>query len=129
MDFNFLPSIRAQFAMNRHDPANASISWSGPRHTNCQIIGGVFLVQFTYAAKPFCGFCARRVEYRKLKQYRVVIQSESSSTWWRLHVGSDEQAVRELHSAWIDAVNSGDLVGLLSSMAADVIFLGPGETP
>jgi uncharacterized protein (TIGR02246 family) len=44
-------------------------------------------------------------------------------------MGSDEQAIRELHLAWIDAVNSGDLAGLLRSMADDVMFLGPGETP
>jgi uncharacterized protein (TIGR02246 family) len=44
-------------------------------------------------------------------------------------MGSDERAIRELHSTWIDAVNAGDLVGLLSSMADDVIFLGPGEAP
>jgi uncharacterized protein (TIGR02246 family) len=30
---------------------------------------------------------------------------------------------------WIDAVNAGDLVRLLSLMADDVLFLGPGETP
>lgn len=44
-------------------------------------------------------------------------------------MGTDEQAIRELHLSWIDAVNTGDLVGLLSSMADEVIFLGPGETP
>ena len=44
-------------------------------------------------------------------------------------MGSDERAIRELHLTWIDAVNTGDLVGLLSSMADDVMFLGPGETP
>lgn len=42
---------------------------------------------------------------------------------------SDERAIRELHLTWIDAVNTGDLVGLLSSMADDVMLLGPGETP
>jgi uncharacterized protein (TIGR02246 family) len=41
----------------------------------------------------------------------------------------DERAIRELHLTWIDAVNTGDLVRLLSSMADDVMFLGPGETP
>ena len=44
-------------------------------------------------------------------------------------MGSDERAIRALHSTWIDAVNAGDLVRLLSSMANDVMFLGPGETP
>ena len=42
---------------------------------------------------------------------------------------SEEQAIRELHLTWIDAVNAGDLARLLSSMADDVLFLGPGETP
>ena|SRR5947209_6714217 len=44
-------------------------------------------------------------------------------------MGSDERAIRELHLTWIDAVNTGDLVLLLNSMAEDVMFLGPGETP
>src|SRR5580765_7717932 len=41
----------------------------------------------------------------------------------------DEQAIRELHSTWIDAVNAGDLVRLLSLMADDVVFLNPGRAP
>src|SRR5215212_9784400 len=41
----------------------------------------------------------------------------------------DEQAVRELHSIWIDAVNAGDLDRLLSLMADDVVFLNPGQAP
>jgi uncharacterized protein (TIGR02246 family) len=44
-------------------------------------------------------------------------------------LGPDERAIRELHLTWIDAVNAGDLVGLLGSMADDVLFLRPGETP
>jgi uncharacterized protein (TIGR02246 family) len=44
-------------------------------------------------------------------------------------MGTDERAIRELHFTWIDAVNKGDLVGLLNSMSDDVVFLGPGETP
>jgi uncharacterized protein (TIGR02246 family) len=44
-------------------------------------------------------------------------------------MASDERAIRQLHLTWIDAVNTGDLVGLLRSMADDVMFLGPGETP
>jgi uncharacterized protein (TIGR02246 family) len=39
----------------------------------------------------------------------------------------DEQAIRELHSTWIDAINSGDLARLLTLMADDVVFLNPGE--
>ena len=42
---------------------------------------------------------------------------------------SDEQAIRELHSTWIDAVNAGDLAGLLAMMADDVVFLNPGHAP
>ncbi len=44
-------------------------------------------------------------------------------------MGSDEQAIRELHEAWIAAVNAGDLVGLLRMMADDVVFLAPGQAP
>jgi uncharacterized protein (TIGR02246 family) len=41
----------------------------------------------------------------------------------------DEQAIRELHSTWIDAVNAGDLVRLLSLMTDDCHFLNPGRAP
>ncbi len=44
-------------------------------------------------------------------------------------MGSDEQEVRELHSTWIGAVNAGDLARLLTLMADDVVFLGPGQAP
>lgn len=44
-------------------------------------------------------------------------------------MGPDEQAIREVHMTWINAVNTGDLACLLKLMADDVIFLGPGETP
>ena len=44
-------------------------------------------------------------------------------------MGSDERAIRELHSTWIDAVNAGDLVRLLTLMADDVVFLNPGQAP
>jgi uncharacterized protein (TIGR02246 family) len=44
-------------------------------------------------------------------------------------MGSDEQAIRELHSTWIGAVNAGDLVRLLTLMADDVVFLNPGQAP
>jgi uncharacterized protein (TIGR02246 family) len=40
---------------------------------------------------------------------------------------SDEQTIREVHSTWIDAVNSGDLARLLVMMTADAVFLIPGE--
>ena len=44
-------------------------------------------------------------------------------------MGPDERAIREIHSIWIDAVNAGDLVCLLSWMADDVVFLNPGRAP
>ena len=42
---------------------------------------------------------------------------------------SDERAIREVHTTWVDAVNAGDLVGLLALMADDVVFLNPGRAP
>jgi len=42
---------------------------------------------------------------------------------------SDERAIRAVHTIWIDAVNAGDLVSLLSMMADDVVFLIPGRGP
>jgi uncharacterized protein (TIGR02246 family) len=44
-------------------------------------------------------------------------------------MGSDEQAIREVHATWIDAVNAGDLARLLGLMADDVVFLNPGRAP
>ena len=44
-------------------------------------------------------------------------------------MGPDERAIREVHTAWIDAVNAGDLARLLSLMADDVVFLNPGQAP
>jgi uncharacterized protein (TIGR02246 family) len=41
---------------------------------------------------------------------------------------SDEQAIREVHSAWLDAVNAGDLTRLLAMMTDDVVFLNPGRS-
>ena len=41
----------------------------------------------------------------------------------------DEREIREVHSTWIDAVNAGDLVRLLTLMADDVVFLNPGRAP
>jgi len=40
---------------------------------------------------------------------------------------SDEQAIRGVHSTWIDAVNAGDLARLLVLTTNDVAFLIPGE--
>jgi uncharacterized protein (TIGR02246 family) len=42
---------------------------------------------------------------------------------------SDERAIRDVHTAWIDAVNAGDLERLLSLMTADALFLNPGLAP
>lgn len=42
---------------------------------------------------------------------------------------SDEQAIRAVHSTWIDAVNAGDLSRLLTLVTDDVVFLGPGQAP
>ena len=41
----------------------------------------------------------------------------------------DEQAIREVHGTWIEAVNAGDLARLLSLMTDDAVFLNPGEEP
>jgi uncharacterized protein (TIGR02246 family) len=42
---------------------------------------------------------------------------------------SDEQEIRSVHSIWIDAVNAGDLALLLTLVAEDVVFIGPGQAP
>jgi uncharacterized protein (TIGR02246 family) len=44
-------------------------------------------------------------------------------------MGSDEQAIGEVHATWIDAVNAGDLARLVALMANDVVFLVPGRAP
>ena len=44
-------------------------------------------------------------------------------------MGTDERAIREVHTTWIDAVNAGDLARLLSLMADDVVYLSPGRAP
>ena len=41
-------------------------------------------------------------------------------------MGSDERAIREVHSTWIDSVNAGD-PRLLVMTTDDVVFLNPGE--
>lgn len=41
----------------------------------------------------------------------------------------DEQALRELHAAWMDAVNAGDLARLLPLMTADAVLVSPGQAP
>ena len=42
---------------------------------------------------------------------------------------SDQQAVRAIHSSWIEAVNAGDLDRLLTLMTDDVVFINPGQEP
>ena len=44
-------------------------------------------------------------------------------------MGSDERAIRQVHATWIEAVNAGDLVRLITLMADDVVFLNPGRSP
>jgi uncharacterized protein (TIGR02246 family) len=44
-------------------------------------------------------------------------------------MGPDERAIREVHSSWIEAVNAGDVVRLLSLMADNVVFFNPGQAP
>ncbi|WP_306598942.1 SgcJ/EcaC family oxidoreductase [Geothrix sp. 21YS21S-2] len=44
-------------------------------------------------------------------------------------MGSDEQEIREVHSTWLGAVNDGNLARLLTLMADDAVFLGPGQAP
>ena len=46
-----------------------------------------------------------------------------------MDLGSDESAIRKVHSSWIDAVNAGDLARLLTLMTDDVVFLNPGREP
>jgi uncharacterized protein (TIGR02246 family) len=40
-----------------------------------------------------------------------------------------EQAIRDVHATWINAVNAGDLTCLLTLMADDAVFLTPGQIP
>jgi uncharacterized protein (TIGR02246 family) len=44
-------------------------------------------------------------------------------------MGADERVIREVHSTWINAVNAGDLICLLTLMTDDVVFLNPGQAP
>ena len=41
----------------------------------------------------------------------------------------DEQAIREIQSAWLAATADGDLAWLQPLMADDVVFLTPGRAP
>ena len=41
----------------------------------------------------------------------------------------NERQIREVHSAWIGAVNAGELARLLPLMTDDVVFMGPGQAP
>jgi uncharacterized protein (TIGR02246 family) len=42
---------------------------------------------------------------------------------------SDEQAIRDLVTTWLDATAAGDLVRVLSLMTEDATFLVPGRPP
>lgn len=42
---------------------------------------------------------------------------------------SDEDAVRQVHITFIEAVNAANLDAVLSLMADDVVFLSPGQAP
>ena len=44
-------------------------------------------------------------------------------------MGPDEQKIHAVHSAWIDAVNAGDLDRLLALTTDDVVFVNPGQPP
>jgi uncharacterized protein (TIGR02246 family) len=44
-------------------------------------------------------------------------------------MGPDEREIHAVHSTWIEAVNAGDLVRLLTLIADDVVFLNPGQAP
>ena len=46
-----------------------------------------------------------------------------------MQTGSEESAVRAVHSSWIEAVNAGDVSRLLTLMTDDVVFLNPGREP
>ncbi len=42
---------------------------------------------------------------------------------------TDEQAIRDMVSTWLDASRAGDTETVLNLMTDDVIFLGPGRQP
>jgi uncharacterized protein (TIGR02246 family) len=42
---------------------------------------------------------------------------------------SDEQAIRQLVTTWMEATKAGDIDTVLSLMADDVVFLVPGQDP
>lgn len=44
-------------------------------------------------------------------------------------MSEDEQAIREVQSAWFDATANGDLARLRTLMTDDVVFLTPGRPP
>ena len=44
-------------------------------------------------------------------------------------MGTDEQEIRQLVSAWMAATEAGDVEKVLSLMADDAVFLGPGRPP
>lgn len=44
-------------------------------------------------------------------------------------MGPDEQAIHAVHTAWIAAVNAGDLERLMTMLTDDLVLLSPGQAP
>ena len=44
-------------------------------------------------------------------------------------MSSEEQAIRNLVSTWLEASKTGDVRTILSLMADDVVFMTPGKEP
>ena len=44
-------------------------------------------------------------------------------------MANDEQGIRDLIDNWLRATAKGDIAGLMTMMADDVIFLTPGQAP
>jgi uncharacterized protein (TIGR02246 family) len=42
---------------------------------------------------------------------------------------TDEQAIRDIQAAWLEATQRGDLARIQSLMADDIVFLTPGRPP
>lgn len=42
---------------------------------------------------------------------------------------ADEQAIRDHHATWMQAVNAGEVAPLMDLMADDVVLLNPGGAP
>src|ERR1700731_2146642 len=80
-------------------------------------------IQALHLTGPALRFFETSRSLQPARQVNAVVRRQ------RLQMGPDERAIREVHSTWIEAVNAGDLVCLLSLMADDVVFLNPGQAP